>query len=171
MRRSTSGFTIVELLIVIVVIAILAAVSVVAYTGIQNRANDSAIQSDLRNLSMKVNEYYALHGEYPAGGGNPQPAFFSGIRFAPSKNAYYKGVNNLYYCGIPSGSNAGYGVAARSASGKIFAIVNGSFFTYPNTTWSTNTVICGNLGINTSDPLYNFAWGQTTANAWNGWID
>jgi prepilin-type N-terminal cleavage/methylation domain-containing protein len=42
------GFTIVELLIVIVVIAILAAISIVAYTGIQNRANDAALQSDAK---------------------------------------------------------------------------------------------------------------------------
>ena len=35
-----SGFTIVELLIVVVVIAILAAISIVAYAGIQNRANE-----------------------------------------------------------------------------------------------------------------------------------
>lgn len=41
------AFTIVELLIVIIVIAILAAISVVAYTGIQNRAHDSIVQSDL----------------------------------------------------------------------------------------------------------------------------
>ena len=38
-----SGFTIVELLIVIVVIAILAAISLVAYTGVQNSANDAAV--------------------------------------------------------------------------------------------------------------------------------
>ena len=38
MRQTKSGFTIVELLIVIVVIAILAAITIVAYNGIQNRA-------------------------------------------------------------------------------------------------------------------------------------
>lgn len=44
--RQTSGFTIVELLIVIVVVAILAAISIVAYTGIQDRAQNAAkIQS------------------------------------------------------------------------------------------------------------------------------
>lgn len=54
------GFTIVELLIVIVVIAILAALSIVAYTGIQNRANDTAVQSDIRNLTGKVREIARL---------------------------------------------------------------------------------------------------------------
>ena len=54
--QSMRGFTIVELLIVIVVIAILAAITIVAYNGIQNRANDSAIQSDVRNIFMKVKE-------------------------------------------------------------------------------------------------------------------
>ena len=41
LRDRQTGFTIVELLIVIVVIAILATISVVAYTGVQVRARDS----------------------------------------------------------------------------------------------------------------------------------
>lgn len=46
MKLKHSGFTIVELLIVIVVIAILAAITIVAYNGIQRRADDSARQSE-----------------------------------------------------------------------------------------------------------------------------
>lgn len=48
------GFTIVELLIVIVVIAILAAITIVAYNGIQTQARDSKIKSDLANIEKAV---------------------------------------------------------------------------------------------------------------------
>ncbi|MBM3210422.1 prepilin-type N-terminal cleavage/methylation domain-containing protein [Candidatus Saccharibacteria bacterium] len=53
-HRRLGGFTIVELLIVIVVITILAAITIVAYNGIQERSRTAAVQSDLRNLSQLV---------------------------------------------------------------------------------------------------------------------
>ncbi|WP_299303348.1 prepilin-type N-terminal cleavage/methylation domain-containing protein [uncultured Brachybacterium sp.] len=53
-RKRNFGFTIVELLIVIVVIAILVAISIVSYIGIQNSANEAALKSDLRNASTQL---------------------------------------------------------------------------------------------------------------------
>lgn len=52
-KRQT-GFTIVELLIVIVIIGILAAITVVAYNGIQQRAKNQAASSDLANLAKAI---------------------------------------------------------------------------------------------------------------------
>lgn len=48
------GFTIVELLIVIVVIAILATITVVAYNGIQDRARQSKINTDLTTIDKAI---------------------------------------------------------------------------------------------------------------------
>ena len=56
---NSKGFTIVELLIVIVVIGILAAISIVTYSGIRNKANDTTIQSDLRNTQAKIQLWMA----------------------------------------------------------------------------------------------------------------
>jgi prepilin-type N-terminal cleavage/methylation domain-containing protein len=64
-KHKTSGFTIVELLIVIVVIGILAALVIVQFTNVQARARDTERKSDIRSLQSKLGEYYALNSNYP----------------------------------------------------------------------------------------------------------
>ena len=59
------GFTIVELLVVIVVIGILAAITVVAYTGISGKAIVATLQSDLSNSAQRLKMYQTEHGAYP----------------------------------------------------------------------------------------------------------
>jgi prepilin-type N-terminal cleavage/methylation domain-containing protein len=67
-RYRSKGFTIVELLIVIVVIAILAAISVVAYTGIQNRARTSEVTQSISDAKKKLELYMVDNGSYPMTG-------------------------------------------------------------------------------------------------------
>lgn len=57
------GFTIVELLIVVVVIAILAAITIVAYNGIQNRSKQSATQSAVSQASKKIQTFAAANSD------------------------------------------------------------------------------------------------------------
>lgn len=61
----SKGFTIVELLIVIVVIAILAAITIVAYNGIQNRAHTTAQKTAAENVAKKIEAYNAVNSAYP----------------------------------------------------------------------------------------------------------
>jgi uncharacterized protein (TIGR02145 family)/prepilin-type N-terminal cleavage/methylation domain-containing protein len=60
-----AGFTIVELLVVIVVIGILAAVTLVSYNGISQRAKVASIQAELTNASKKLAMYYTENSVYP----------------------------------------------------------------------------------------------------------
>jgi type IV pilus assembly protein PilA len=63
--RKDSGFTIVELLIVIVVIAILATISIVAYSGIQSRAKTTKAQANASQVQKIAEAFYADNSRYP----------------------------------------------------------------------------------------------------------
>ncbi|NCU29387.1 prepilin-type N-terminal cleavage/methylation domain-containing protein [Candidatus Saccharibacteria bacterium] len=65
MNRKAHGFTIVELLIVIVVIGILATIGIVAYNGVSQKANNAAIISAASNSSKMIQTYIAEYGTYP----------------------------------------------------------------------------------------------------------
>ena len=64
-KKQNQGFTIVELLIVIVVIGLLAALVIVQFSNVQARTRDSERKSDIRAIQSKVAEFYALNGRYP----------------------------------------------------------------------------------------------------------
>lgn len=63
--KKTNGFTIVELLIVIVVIAILAAITIVAFNGIQGRARDAQRVQDLKAIVKTLELHKTTNGAYP----------------------------------------------------------------------------------------------------------
>jgi type II secretion system protein G len=111
------GFTIVELLVVIVVIAILAAITIVAFNGVQNRANDAAIQSDLNTFAKKVELFKVDNGDYPS-----TQAELLTLQTRPTKAAYQTttvGQNNLFYCARDVTFDA-YIISAKSKSGTNY---------------------------------------------------
>ncbi len=65
LKNTKSGFTIVELLIVIVVIGILAGLVVTTFTGIQQKARNTERQTDIKAIHGQVEAYYAQNGKYP----------------------------------------------------------------------------------------------------------
>jgi prepilin-type N-terminal cleavage/methylation domain-containing protein len=78
LKRKESGFTIVELLIVIVVIGILAALVITTFSGIQQKARNSERQTDINAVHSQVEAYYAQNGKYPSLGDLQSGTFVSG---------------------------------------------------------------------------------------------
>lgn len=64
-KTSQKGFTIVELLIVIVVIGILAALVLNTFNGVQARARNTERQTDTKAIASQLEAYYAEKGGYP----------------------------------------------------------------------------------------------------------
>ena len=165
MKQNGRGFTIVELLIVIVMIAILAAITIVAYTGITNRANDSIVQSDLASASKMFDVYYADNSRYPAATQVGISSMNPLIRF--SKSSYETSNNAVLYCAALDGS--AYSLIGKSKSGKTFLITstkkNPSVFGSAFPTGAAND--CPNSGI--SNTIAN--WVHTLGGGWQAWTN
>lgn len=105
------GFTIVELLIVIVVIAVLAAITIVVFNGLQKRAIQSSLQADVDKAKKKVMLYQVENGTYPTAINCTNPSSTE-ICVEPSgSNTYnYTSLNTsnppLYALGASNGSLA-----------------------------------------------------------------
>jgi len=92
------GFTIVELLIVIVVIGILATVGVLAYGGITSRATDNAVLSDLETLASLQTDY-ALKNDVGGKSWYSETGVDPELEFAPSSgNVIDIVTNQTDYC-------------------------------------------------------------------------
>jgi len=66
LKNKQSGFTIIELLIVIVVIGILAGLVLTTFNGIQQKARDTERETDVKALHAQLEAYWAQQGFYPS---------------------------------------------------------------------------------------------------------
>lgn len=171
MRKSTSGFTIIELLIVIVIIAILAAITLVAYSNIQNRAYDTTVQADLANMAKKFMAYQVINGTYP-----PSATELSNVGAQATKSAYLVSPSTTYNvvpC-ITSGA-ADFSISAISKSGNKYYISSqsGGVKQYTGSDdWTTSTgytVMCSDSLPGSALPSGSGAPGY--GGAWRPWVN
>ncbi|MCY1366278.1 type II secretion system protein G [compost metagenome] len=164
-QKQQFGFTIVELLVVIVVIGILAAITVVSYNGIQNRGYDTAVQSDLKNIAKQLELYNAEKSVYPVGG--TQLATL-GIKVTKSAygNGFGNNIHNLVYCRVTLDGPNMFALVAASKSGNLFTYKSATGLITQSTAWAGTgtTTICQDAGVMQIDGndrdifYYNSAW-------------
>ena len=93
-RNRDSGFTLVELLIVIVILGILAAIVVFAVTGIVNKGQTSACDSDKKTLQVAEEAQYAKSSTGAA------PGWYGSESYLVNTGKTLAGVSKLYNISI-----------------------------------------------------------------------
>jgi prepilin-type N-terminal cleavage/methylation domain-containing protein len=175
-EKTKTGFTIVELLIVVVVIAILAAITIVSYRGISQRANAAVAQNAVAQASKKLAVYAIDNNEV-------FPADLSSIGLVSGRGITYQyTVNN-------STNPKGYCVTASSNGYAYYRPSNFTYTSSATTTINEATPITGacpghsptgttvtNLSLNPSAEVNSFGYAgpngstavRSTTRAYNG---
>ena len=161
---SKSGFTIVELLIVIVVIAILAAISIISYVGIREKGVNAQVASEMKQAATSLEIFHEQNGRYP----------INSIELTdvvkPKRGGSYQVHSNTFtYCYNPTTQKAAIGAVSSTGVGYV-ANLGGVRTT---SGWNQGTVqsICpNNIGVEMSSAATpRWAWVRTGSNppAWS----
>lgn len=137
--KQARGFTIVELLIVVVVIAILAAITIVSYNGVTTRAKTSSAMTAAESVAKSVELYNAQNSTYPTASANltgagavGAPYYLKGITFSgamPSSAPADPNTITLTKCDNSGGATGGTGnqiVYWNYSTNTINALTQGS---------------------------------------------
>jgi prepilin-type N-terminal cleavage/methylation domain-containing protein len=139
-KGKRKAFTLIELLIVVLIIAILAAIAIPNFMEFQTRAKVSRVKSDFRSMATGMEAYCVDEGTYPAG--TPRyvgpELIYLGLYRLTTPIAYMTNVPqdsfaNREYQGAKVGKHFEYGVgkAGVHAANPTFSSPDG----YPNDTW------------------------------------
>lgn len=172
--KQQNGFTVIELLIVIIVIGILVALIFVGYGAVASNAKESVLKDDISKLADAVKLKALDLKTIPDGGRSSSEtgdATTFSVRYKPSASVYDVAVANLFYCaGLINGSKE-FGIAARAVTGKAYSYRSdkgaSDFTTY--TGWSevaNGVAVCQALGF--SDP-FTWSYGFTPTPGWHIW--
>lgn len=139
-KQQTRGFTIVELLIVIVVIAILAAITIVAFNGVQERARKSAMETDFSSNNKVAKVISASTGNSPT----TLDVLQSSTKMTTSQSVY----KLASFCA----SSQSYAIAVETTTGDKYHSTNGGAVAQNNSLDITNA--CAGLGITSADRIF-----------------
>jgi type IV pilus assembly protein PilA len=120
--QDDKGFTLIELMVVVLIIAILIAIAIPTFLGLRRRAQDRGAQSDLRNALTAAKAYYADDEAYTnatvanLGATEPSLTFLAAGTASASGNSFAVSV------AVGGTNDQEFAAARMSASGSCFEI-------------------------------------------------
>ena len=125
-NSSRSGFTLVELMVVMVILGVLAAIGVGGFRSSQMKSRDSRRKGDLRNIAAALELYYSDKGKYPNDSGGDISGCYPDDQSVCNWNAEFKDKNNtIYMTRLPTDTLTGYkfyyDVGGSNTSYQIYA--------------------------------------------------
>ncbi len=119
LKMTRRGFTLIELMVVVAIIALLVAVGLPQYTGAQKKARDARIKADLKAIQNAEEVYYSTNNAYVAlssltwGTAAPVP---------PTPNTINAGVSAAAYSTICTVTTTTYVCTATLSDGTTFTV-------------------------------------------------
>jgi type II secretion system protein G len=165
MNSRQKGFTIVELLIVIVIIAILAAIVIVAYGSVQARASFSKEQQDLKSITKALGLYYVDHDSYPNTIGQSGCTYNWCGWDQVTGDAFITGLSPQYIARIPQmpAANAANDSYLYRSDGVDYQLLRYKADGLPTIEMQNNPLLATTQGYN------GLAWGYRTTDPSVGW--
>lgn len=117
-REDEQGFTLIELMVVVLIIAILIAIAIPTFLGAKSRAQDKSAQSSLRNTLTNAKGIYTDSETYASADATALAAAEPSLSFQAGASTGAKVVS------VNSPAANLFVAAARSSSGKCFAIAD-----------------------------------------------
>jgi type IV pilus assembly protein PilA len=150
-RESEEGFTLIELMVVVLIIAILIAIAIPTFLGARQRANDRAAQSSLRNALTAAKTSFTDTSDYTASTGANLKVIEPSLNFASAApSTDFKTVSVV---AAPTGQS--WWAAVLSKSGTCYGIEDNSG-AGGGTTYQTGGI------ANCTAPVANPNWAQAS---------
>jgi type IV pilus assembly protein PilA len=124
-RDDEEGFTLIELMVVVLIIAILIAIAIPTFLGARSRANDRAAQSSLRNALTAAKTSFTDTSDYSAATAANLQTIEPSLVFAVAASTTFKQVSVVapvspyanWWATVKSKSGTCYGIEDKSGSG------------------------------------------------------
>ena len=142
-NRRTSGFTLVEILIVVIILGILAAIVIPQFTNASNDARNSSVASTLQTLRGQIELFKIQHADVPPAATAIATVLTGKTNAADTTQVVATGTLGPYVQSFPTIPANGWSAATTSAAANYGWVYNVSGGTY--TVSASNTTGTGVL--------------------------